>query len=120
MLAVVYHLGDRPGDAELPTSLVSRMYGNPYAAATVANSPMDDIGLDYRYGFGTWLMCDGAVANCSRVGSAGASGFTPWADRDAGYYAVLAMDSGEADGFQFAVPLSLELAPMIEDALASR
>lgn len=121
ILSVVYHMGNRPGDAELPTSLVSRMYGNPYTQATVGNSPAADAGFDFRYGFGTWLLCEGAVANCPRVGSAGAFGFTPWADRDAGYYAVLAMESAQAgEGSQWAFPLSLDLAPLIEDALASQ
>jgi CubicO group peptidase (beta-lactamase class C family) len=116
ILSVVYHQGNRPGDAELPSSLVARMYGNPYTAAEVGQSPMADQGYDYRYGFGTWLLCEGAVANCARVGSAGAFGFTPWVDRDAGYYAVLAMEM-DLGGSQWAFPLSLELMPLIEDAL---
>ncbi|ADO71673.1 hypothetical protein [Stigmatella aurantiaca] len=47
---------------------------------------------------------------CSSISSPGAFGWTPWVDRDAGYYAILGMQlsSGDATGGVVAFSVDLE------------
>ena len=56
--------------------------------------------------------------NCAVLSSPGAFGFTPWFDRDAGYYAILGMEVDSQAGIvAFAVNLAQELKPLIRSAL---
>jgi hypothetical protein len=57
--------------------------------------------------------------DCKVVSSPGAFGFTPWVDRDGGYFAILGMEVTESDSgvVQFAVSLEQELKPLIRAAL---
>ena len=48
----------------------------------------------FRYGLAVWLECATPTAfasGCNSQSSPGAFGFTPWFDRDAGYYAMIGM-----------------------------
>ena len=80
---------------------------------------MAEAGLPFRYGLGAWLECATPAAGCSVISSPGAFGFTPWLDRNTGYYAVIAMESGLADtGLAPAsVRLAQDLKPLIAQAL---
>ena len=77
-------------------------------------------GRDWRYGFGFWVECDAVPFNddcesAPTLSSAGARGFVPWVDLDAGYWAIIAMEEdGQADD---STELQQILQPMIEDVL---
>lgn len=91
----------------------------PYPAAIVGYSPIAALGqgLDVRYGLAAWLECATPNEGCAQISSPGAFGFTPWLDRDAGYYAILGMEverTGEVVGF--AVELQHALMPEIRKA----
>jgi hypothetical protein len=53
------------------------------------------------------------------LSSPGAFGFTPWVDRDGGYYAIIGMeiDNSQTGIVNFSVALAQELKPLIRDAL---
>lgn len=55
------------------------------------------------------------------LSSRGAFGFTPWIDRDGGYFAVLGMEISESQSgiVSFAVQLEQALKPLIRTALGS-
>ncbi|MEL6257983.1 MAG: serine hydrolase domain-containing protein, partial [Pseudomonadota bacterium] len=63
-------------------------------------------GFDWRYGFGYWKECADqqftqACQGDPVISSAGAFGFTPWIDFDAGYWGVIAMNEADAFGRGF-------------------
>jgi len=97
--------------------LIDRLFTNPYTDAEVGSSPVVDVGLDYRYGFGSWLECDGAPAQCDILNSAGSFGFVPWVDRGRGYAGILAMEGDTGSVLTFGLPLQQELRPLIEAVL---
>ena len=80
------------------------------------------MGLDLRYGLTVWLECPTPARGCAVISSPGAFGWTPWVDREAGYYAVLGMhleqDAPGAGVVHFAMRLSTEVRPLIQAALA--
>jgi CubicO group peptidase (beta-lactamase class C family) len=116
LLALLFHKGTVAGEELIAKALMERFFENHYIDATIGVSPAKPLGLDYRYGFGSWLDCDGAVATCDHVSSPGAFGFNPWVDLEHGYYAILAM---EADGGgPFSIDLREQLKPLIAEALA--
>jgi hypothetical protein len=57
--------------------------------------------------------------NCEQLSSPGAFGFTPWLDRDVGYYAILGMEVSESNNgvVSFSVSLAQQLKPLIREAL---
>ena len=57
------------------------------------------------------------MSTCPVVTSPGAYGFTPWADFDHGYYAVLAMDGPVGEASDASVLLFRDLAPLIVSTL---
>ena len=65
----------------------------PYPNATIGNSPFLNAGINFHYGLAAWLECPPPAVNCNVLSSPGAFGFTPWVDRDGGYYAMLAWKS---------------------------
>ena len=79
-----------------------------------------------RYGLGVWLECVPARRPCPVVSSAGAFGWTPWFDREAGYFALLAMyrlpERGAAamPVVADAVLLQQQIKPLIVQALAAQ
>ena len=116
-LALAFHEGRRGDDVLIRADLVHRLDRNDYIAAVQGERPTSVVPLDYRYGFTSWLACEGPVATCPVVGSPGAYGFTPWFDREHGYYAILAMESPELGGSEFAVPLWVDLQAAIGAAI---
>jgi hypothetical protein len=45
-------------------------------------------------------------------------GFTPWLDRDAGYYAILGMQAGNNSATHFGANLEQQLKPLIVQAVS--
>jgi hypothetical protein len=70
---------------------------------------------DFRYGLSAWLECATPAEGCHKMSSPGAFGFTPWIDRENGYYAILGMEYESAQGFGFRAEQKLQL--LIEEAL---
>ncbi len=118
ILAVLFHKGKIDGESWISPSVIERFGENHYTGAVIGETPMGAIGLDFHYGWSSWLNCAGAVASCAVVSSPGAYGFSPWVDWETGYYAVLAMESDEAGaGSQFSAPLMEAVREEIEGLL---
>lgn len=120
MLAVVYHNGTHGGVAIGNSSLFQQQRVDQYPAALIRFSPMTATGRAYRYGLTAWLECDTPASGCASISSPGAFGFTPWLDRDAGYYAIIGMELAGLDGgvAAFSVDLQDALRPAIIAGLA--
>jgi CubicO group peptidase (beta-lactamase class C family) len=121
LLALVFHRGTTRGLTIGTPALYDEQAREPSPAPMIENSPMQTIGLPYRYGLTAWLMCGTPAAGCEVLSSPGAFGFTPWLDRASGYYAILGMDldrgSVESGVVDFAVKLQQELEPLIRAQL---
>jgi hypothetical protein len=72
-------------------------------------------GYSYHYGLACWLETTKPREGSTVVSSAGAFGFTPWVDRQAGYYAIFGMEM--LNGARFSFPIEQELQPLIRGAL---
>lgn len=122
LLAIAFHRGTYRGTQWAPAELFDAQAVAPYPNATIGFSPVTALGVDYRYGLGAWLECTTPASGCSTLSSPGAFGWTPWLDREAGYYAVLAMyrrgrGTGEDGVVAFSVRLAQALKPEIRRAL---
>jgi len=121
ILALVFHRGIFRGLTVGAPSLFDEQTREPYPDATIGNSPVASLGLPYHYGLTAWLMCATPATGCSDLSSPGAFGFTPWLDRQAGYYAILSMelDRNETDSgvVDFAVNLQQALEPLIREQI---
>jgi serine-type D-Ala-D-Ala carboxypeptidase/endopeptidase len=120
LLAVAFHEGTYRGHTFASRALFQEQATEPFPYATIAYSPFADIGLPYRYGLASWLECPPPARACKVLSSPGAWGFTPWFDRDAGYYALIGTfldSSGEAGIVDFTVELAQELKSSIRTAL---
>jgi CubicO group peptidase (beta-lactamase class C family) len=115
ILAVLFHRGHGGGQQLISEASIARMGLNGYPAATVDPALA---ATNLRYSWSSWINCPGAASPCENVTSPGAFGFTPWVDRQAGYYALLVMESNSFDGAGFAVPVMEQLRPAIEAFLA--
>lgn len=120
LLALAYHRGARDGVQLIDAGLMDLQAIEPFPGVSIVASPVADLGLDFRYGFGVWLECATPATGCATVSSPGAFGWTPWLDREHGYYAILGMElaGGPEEGVvDFSVSLAQELKPAIEAAL---
>jgi len=119
VLALEYGKGTYQGNPLLPASLFDAQSTEPYPNATIGNSPLESLGLNYHYGLASWLECAPPAVNCAVQSSPGAFGFTPWVDRTGRYYAVLGMEVTESQSgvVAFAVQLEQQLEPLIRTAL---
>jgi D-alanyl-D-alanine-carboxypeptidase/D-alanyl-D-alanine-endopeptidase len=136
LLGVAFRLPGSARSAQAPavaaerwtrTDLFDELATEPHPAASVGGSPMARAsGKPMRYGLGAWLECVPARRSCPVVSSAGAFGWTPWFDREAGYFALLAMyrlpERGAAATpvVADAVLLQQQLKPLIVQALAAQ
>jgi CubicO group peptidase (beta-lactamase class C family) len=121
LLRLAYHRGARDGVQLVDAALMDLQAIEPFPGVTVVASPMANVGLDFRYGLGAWLECATPATGCAVLSSPGAFGWTPWLDRENGYYAILGMelDSGPDEGVvDFSVNLAQALKPVIAAALA--
>lgn len=98
-------------------SLFAEQAKEPFPGVEVVGSPANGIGVPFRYGLTAWLECSTPASGCAAISSPGTYGFTPWLDRDLGYYAILGMELDEAGAGSFAVPLQQALKPAIAAAL---
>jgi len=119
VLQLEFNRGTYQGNALIDTALFSTQATEPYPDAEIGNSPFQKLGIDFHYGLTAWLECPPPAINCAVVSSPGAFGFTPWVDRDGGYYAILAMEVTESQSgvVEFSVQLAQELKPVIREAL---
>ncbi|RKH10142.1 class A beta-lactamase-related serine hydrolase [Corallococcus sp. CA053C] len=120
ILGVVFHRGTVGGVRYASAPLFDEQSREPYDVV-VGSSPMKDVGQPYRYGLTAWLECDTPSTGCAAVSSPGAFGFTPWVDRDSGYYAILGMElesTQEQRVAAFAIRLEQQLRPEIGAAVA--
>jgi serine-type D-Ala-D-Ala carboxypeptidase/endopeptidase len=126
LMAVVFHKGVVGGRVFARPALFDEMGTEPHPQARVGTSPMAlATQLPMRYGLGAWLECVPARVPCPVLSSAGAFGWTPWLDREAGYYAVIAMlrfPTGGVAGSRavvaFSVQLQQQLKPLVARAVA--
>jgi CubicO group peptidase (beta-lactamase class C family) len=115
-LALAFRRGLTPsGIRLLSDSIFDAQARDPYPSAAVGYSPVEAAGLDYRYGLTAWLECATPATGCAVISSPGAFGFTPWLDREAGYYAILAMEIDS--GAVFSIGMEQELEPLIRAAM---
>jgi len=121
MLAVVFHRGTTQGQYFANPALFDAQAREPYPNVVVGTSPMSALAYDFRYGLTAWLECTTPAAGCTSISSPGAFGWTPWVDRDGGYYAMVAMEVADArDGVvNFSVRLAQDLKPAIRRALVT-
>jgi serine-type D-Ala-D-Ala carboxypeptidase/endopeptidase len=85
----------------------------PYPHVVIGKSPAPGL----RYGLTAWLECSTPETGCHQISSPGAFGFTPWIDRDAGYYAILGMQDMANFRTHFGGQLEKQLQPLIVQAL---
>jgi CubicO group peptidase (beta-lactamase class C family) len=88
----------------------------PYPGVVIGTSPAPDL----RYGLTAWLDCGTPQTGCQQISSPGAFGFTPWIDRNAGYYAILGMQDMNNSKTHFGGHLEQQLAPLIVQALQQK
>jgi len=84
---------------------------------------IENIMLDWHYGFGFWIECDRVPfqASCNEspiISSAGAFGFLPWIDFKEGYWAILAMQEPIGIG-QSPSTQSIELEQILQPMIAA-
>jgi len=118
-LALDFNRGLFQGNRLVADPLFTAQSTEPYPNAAIGNSPFVNAGFNFRYGLAAWLECPPPATNCAVLSSPGAFGFTPWFDREAGYYAILGMEVTESQSgvVSFAVNLAQELKPLIRSAL---
>jgi D-alanyl-D-alanine-carboxypeptidase/D-alanyl-D-alanine-endopeptidase len=116
-LGLAFHKGTLGGVTVGTPALYDAQAREPFPAVTVGYTPFPEA----RYGLGAWVMCEAPGAGCPLVTSPGAFGFTPWLDRDAGYYAILGMQLADTGGgdrpAEFAMKLLTQLRPLIRAQL---
>jgi serine-type D-Ala-D-Ala carboxypeptidase/endopeptidase len=121
VLSVVFHRGTFQGQRLVAADLFDAQGREPYPGVVIGMSPMTAFAYDFRYGLTAWLECDTPAAGCNVLSSPGAFGWTPWVDRDGGYYAIIGMEVADArEGLvNFSVALAQELKPAIRGALGT-
>jgi CubicO group peptidase (beta-lactamase class C family) len=119
ILSIAFHRGTYQGQRLAASALFDEQAREPYPGVSIGNSPFAQLGLPYRYGLAAWLECTTPAAGCAVLSSPGAFGWTPWVDRDGGYYAVLGMEVSESQSgvVAFSVQLAQQLQPEIRRAL---
>jgi CubicO group peptidase (beta-lactamase class C family) len=114
VLHFVFDKGVWEGAPLLAPDIFDTQTIDPYPNAVIGNTP----GGDLRYGLTAWLDCSTPDTGCSVISSPGAFGFTPWLDRDTGYYAILGMLDRDNYKTHFGARLETQLAPLITQAFA--
>ena len=120
VLELEYHRGVYRGQRLIGDALFTVQATEPYPDAVIGDTPVGRIGLEYHYGLASWLECPPPAIACPVLSSPGAFGFTPWVDRDGGYYAIIGMDVGgigRTGVVKFSVQLAQQLRPLIREAL---
>ena len=118
LLGVIFARGSAFGLTTATPALFDLQAREPYPSVTVGNSPGAPFG--FRYGLTAWLHCSTPATGCTELSSPGAFGFTPWIDRQTGYYATIAMEEVAGSGATFGITLLQRIEPAIRAALAAR
>lgn len=114
ILHFIYDKGVWQSSALLAPGIFDTQGIEPYPNVSIGTSPAPD---NLRYGLTAWLNCATPQTGCHQISSPGAFGFTPWIDRDAGYYAILGMQDMSNHRTHFGGRLEQQLAPLIVQAL---
>lgn len=114
VLQFVFNKGVWQGSALLQPGIFDTQTIDPYPDAIIGKSPASNL----RYGLTAWLECSTPQTGCAVISSPGAFGFTPWLDRNAGYYAILGMQVSDNSATHFGAMLEAQLQPLIVQALA--
>lgn len=119
VLQLEFARGVFAGNRLLAEALFVAQATEPFPDAVIGNSPVQSLGLEFHYGLTAWLECPPPAVDCAVISSPGAFGFTPWVDRDGGYYAMIAMevDRSQMGVVNFSVQLAQQLKPLIRVAL---
>jgi D-alanyl-D-alanine-carboxypeptidase/D-alanyl-D-alanine-endopeptidase len=119
LLALDFNRGVHQGTPLITAALFDAQGTEPYPNAVIGLSPFASHGYPFHYGLAAWTECTPPAVNCQVISSPGAFGFTPWLDRDGGYYAILGMEVAESQSgvVAFAVALEQQLKPLIRSAL---
>ena len=120
VLHLVFDKGMWNGAPLISAQLFDTQAKTPYPDAVIGKSPARN-APDTRYGLTAWLECSTPATGCTTISSPGVFGFTPWVDRDAGYYAILGMEviRNPSTSNNFAVALEHQLQPLIVQALSA-
>lgn len=113
ILHFVFDKGLWQGNALLAPQIFDTQTIEPYPDVVIGKSPAPGL----RYGLTAWLECNTPQTGCHQISSPGAFGFTPWIDRDAGYYAILGMQDMTNFRTHFGGQLERQLQPLIVQAL---
>jgi D-alanyl-D-alanine-carboxypeptidase/D-alanyl-D-alanine-endopeptidase len=117
LLQLILAGGEHGGVPLLSAPQLDRLFIDAFPDAAIGSSPLADLGYPYRYGFGSWLLCEPSDAPCPVIASPGSYGFTPWLDRERGYAAILVLDAGETGAWTWAFPQAERMRAEIEAAL---
>jgi serine-type D-Ala-D-Ala carboxypeptidase/endopeptidase len=117
VLRLVFDAGVWQGNRLIESDLFDQQAIAPYPDVEIGTTPAQTAGLGLRYGLTAWLECGTPQTGCTTISSPGAFGFSPWLDRDGGYYAVLGMEIPNSDVL-FIPALRQQLKPLIVEALA--
>jgi serine-type D-Ala-D-Ala carboxypeptidase/endopeptidase len=117
VLRLVFHKGLWQGSQLLAPAIFDAQAIEPYPNAIIGTSP----GINARYGLTAWLECATPATGCASISSPGLYGFTPWLDRDAGYYAILGMEVDDLQADRgLGTQVQQTLKPLIAEAVAAQ
>lgn len=118
VLRFVYDKGRWQSSQLLAPEIFDVQTIQPYPNVIIASTPS---ALSARYGLTAWLECATPATGCSTISSPGAFGFTPWLDRDTGYYAILGMELDDLRADRGLGPLIQQaLKPLIVEAVTGQ
>ncbi|MCK6490039.1 MAG: beta-lactamase family protein [Planctomycetes bacterium] len=120
LLGVVFHRGAAAGGRRLGDEELFDLQAKEPFVVAIGKTPMNRAGLPYHYGLGCWLETSTPQTGAAVISSAGTFGFTPWLDRENGYYAMLGMEDRPGSGSRFSVALQQQLKSLIAAAMAAR
>ncbi len=115
ILQFIFDKGKWQGSSLLAAHFFDLQATAPFPNATIRTTPAQ---LPLRYGLTAWLECDTPADGCASISSPGVFGFTPWLDREHGYFAILGMEIPAEDNRGMAVEIERTLKPLIEAAIA--
>lgn len=116
VLRFVFEKGRWQGAQIMTPDLFDLQAVMPYPDAAIGSTPSENPNV--RYGLTAWLECATPDTGCQVLSSPGLFGFTPWLDRETGYYAILGMEISELrEDRGFGTRLQQKLKPLIVEAL---
>lgn len=120
VLRLVFDKGQWQGMTLASATLFDEQARQPYPNVVIGSSPAASNGFDMKYGLTAWLECATPAMGCASISSPGAFGFTPWIDRNAGYFAILGMEtiSTQDEVVNWALTLEQQLKPLLAQAVA--